>query len=106
MHVAAVGPDEDVRVELVVLKRVGEHVELRKHDQVVVLERELRVVLVGEDGVLHSPLPLLLHERIVPKLLKRFYLLKHENGVIRLAPLPNISLELLSSEDDEVGVSL
>ena len=106
MHVTAVGPDESVRVELVVLKRGGEHVELRKHDQVVVFVRELRIVLVGEGGVLHSPLSLLLHVGRVPKLLKRFYLLKHENGVIRLAPLPNISLKLLSSEYDKVGVRL
>lgn len=106
MHVTSVSPNEDISVELIVLKGKCEHVELRHNDRIVVLQRELRIVLVGKTRILQSFLSQFFDVGIVPKLSKCFDFLMNKDCVKFFTTLPNIGLKILSSEDYKVGISL
>lgn len=66
MHVASVSPNEDIRIELVILKGKGEYVELGHYYWIVVLKRKLRVMLIRKGRILHSFLSQFLYIWIVP----------------------------------------
>ena len=63
---ATVSPDEVIRVELVVVKGVGEQVGLGEHDHVVVLECILGVIFLRKGRILQKFLPYPLHVRVEP----------------------------------------
>lgn len=93
-------------MKLVVLECFCEEVGFGEHDHVVELEGELGVLLLGEGGVLQALLADALDERVEPELAEGLDLLGHEDGVVRLAALPDVGLGVPAAEDDEVGVGL
>ena len=103
---ATVSPDEVIRVELVVVKGGGEQVGLGEHDHIVVLECILGVILPRKGRILLKFLPYPLHVRVEPEFFKSLDLFEDEDCVVGLAALPDIGLDVLPAEDDEVGVGL
>ena len=102
---AAVCPNQIIGVELVVLHRPFDHVYLRKHEDVVILQRMRGMTLQYEGIIFQSLLSHTLHNRVKPHFLKGLNFFGDEDSIVRPAAIPYVLLEIFASKDNKIGVS-
>ena len=103
---SSIGPDQEIRVELIEQGGFLQQVHLGKDYNVVHLKCELRVSLPIRGRRFYFLLSDALHMRVVPNIFEVVHFLKNEDCIVRLAVLPDELLELLGPEDYEIGLCL
>lgn len=102
----SVGPDQVIRMELVMNGCLFQHVHLGKDYSVVVLKSVLRILLSLEERSLQFFFSDLLDEREIPHVFEVVHFLQNEDCVVRFSSQPNELFELFGSEDYDIGLCL